>query len=139
MSLTDNIYSKERRKYTRYDTGGSVIIKADKEGLAAIKADLIDISFSGICVRTKEKIEPDTEIKFDLITKFWGEPIEAEGRVKYVTNIGDTFKAGIEFININRAAIEAVLNNLQRFIAREKIKVTKLKHKHPQSGNSEYF
>jgi len=139
MGLTDNIHSKERRKYTRYNAEGSIIIKADKEGIAAIKADLIDISFSGICVRTKEKIEPNTMIKFDLITKHWGEPIEAEGRVKHIANIGNTFKAGIEFININKAAIEAVLNNIQRFIAREKIKAIKLKHKHPQSGNFEYF
>jgi hypothetical protein len=90
-------------------------------------------------MRTKEKIESGTDIKFELITKFWGEPIEAEGRVKYIINIGDTFKAGIEFISINKAAIEAVLNNLQRFIAREKIKAVKLKQKHPKSGNSEYF
>ena len=126
----------DKRRYIRYSATGSVIIKSHKEGL---KADLIDISFLGICIHTKEKIEPNAEIKFNLVTKFQSKPIEAEGRAKYVTKIGSGFKAGIEFIRIDKATLEAILNNIQCANAREKRKKAELRREHSQSGDFEYF
>lgn len=130
-----NIYSRDRRRYMRYECEGKLVIKVDAPASRSIQAELIDMSFTGICIQSKEKIEPDTQVDIELTTKFYGTPISGKGKVKNVKEItgygGPLFRIGIEFIHIDGDAIESTLHCIQRAIASEKRKKAKSKKNFP--------
>lgn len=111
-----------QREYTRFSTEATVVLKLEGEPSRSIKADLFDISFSGIGVYSPEKIEIDSEVKFELITKLLDRPILGKGKIRYIkeTYINSTkvFKMGIEFVSVEKEAILGIINHLQRKISR---------------------
>jgi c-di-GMP-binding flagellar brake protein YcgR len=111
-----------QREYTRFITEATVILKLEGDVSSGIRADLVDLSFTGISVYAPERIETDSKINFELITKFLDKPIIGKGKIRYVqeTKINNTevFKMGIEFIEIEKETILSIINRLQREITR---------------------
>lgn len=114
----------ERRKYKRFDTEGSLILKPEDGTNRTIKADLISIGFGGITtVNTQEKVGPGVSIKFELFSKFWDEPVTCEGRIIHTEEFKkydfNGFRSGIEFTKADATDIQNILSLIQRNIIAE--------------------
>ena len=107
----------EQRRYKRYNTEGTVILKPEDSSSRTIRTDLIDLSFLGIGVHAYEKIEAGIDVEFELKDKLRVEPIIGKGKIKYIQEIkkfdSKVFKIGIEFINVDKTAIQYILRRLQ--------------------------
>jgi len=113
---------QERRKYLRFNTAGSVVLKTGDATPTIIKAELFNISFEGFSAYAPEKIEIGSDVKFELSLKSWDEPIIGEGKIRYIheTKRPDgSFRVGIEFSNIDKKAIQHIINNIQAEICSE--------------------
>jgi c-di-GMP-binding flagellar brake protein YcgR len=114
---------KERRTYIRFDSQDYVIIRPENDASPAVKADLVDISFSGVGVYSNEKISSNTKVKVELVTKLWDKPIVGEGKVVHAVEVHkynkDVFRIGIEFVNIDKDAIQGIINLIQSDICQE--------------------
>ena len=113
---------QERRKYLRFNIVGSVVLKIGDTTPTIIKAELFNISFDGFSVYTPEKIEIGSDVKFELSTKLWNEIITGEGKIRnmHETKRPDgSFRVGIEFGEIDKKAIQHIINNIQAEICSE--------------------
>jgi len=113
---------QERRKYLRFNTAGSVVLKTGGATPAIIKAELFNISFDGFSIYTPEKIEIGSDVSFELSIKLWNEIIIGEGKIKYMheTKRPDgSFRVGIEFSDIDKKAIQNIINHIQAEICSE--------------------
>jgi len=114
---------RERRRFIRYEAKGEVILTVKNDASCQVNAELADISFVGIGVLAEKKIELDTQVNIKLTLESFGETITAEGRIKYAQEIkkfnANVFRIGIEFTNIDKQAIQDILNYLQANICLE--------------------
>lgn len=105
---------KEQRLYGRFDIPGNIILYPKDGTSRSIKADILNTGYLGIGISAKEKIEAGTNVKFELITKFYVEPIIGEGIIIYTneTNKDNTriFRMGIKFIEIDKEKIKHLLS-----------------------------
>jgi len=113
---------QERRKYSRFNTKGSVILKTEDKASTSIKAELSNISFEGFSVHAAEKIEVDTNVRFELNINLWYEPISGEGKIKYIQEIkkpDQFFRMGVEFVKLDRKVIQHIISLIQAEICAE--------------------
>ena len=113
---------QERRKYLRFNTEGSVVLKIGDAAPTIIKTELFNISFDGFSVYTPEKIEIGNDVKFELSIKLWNEVIIGDGKIRYIheTKRPDgSFRVGIEFSDIDKKAIQNIINHIQAEICSE--------------------
>lgn len=107
---------QERRKYLRFNTAGSALLKIEDNAPTPIKVELFNISFEGFSVYAPEKIEAGANVRFELSVNSWNEPIIGEGKIRYIheTKRPDgSFRVGIEFSDIDKKAIQHIINNIQ--------------------------
>ena len=115
---------EERRRYKRLDAVGTVVIKPEAGTSRTVRADLINISFTGITtVYVQEKIEAGIYVKLELISQLWNKPVICKGKIIHTEEIGEydpnVFRMGIEFIDIDKKAIQNILNLIQANILAE--------------------
>jgi len=114
---------QERRKYIRYDIEGNAILKTRVDASGSIKGDLVNIGFEGMSVSVQEKIAEGSDISFELTTKLYDKPIIGEGKVVYVAedtvSNSNVFRIGVEFIHIDKKAIQYILVRIQEDICAE--------------------
>jgi len=113
---------QERRKYLRFNTAGSVVLKIGDAVPAIIKAELFNISFDGFSVYAPEKIEIGSDVKFELSVTLWNEVIIGEGKIRYIheTKRPDgSFRVGVEFCDIDKKVIQNIINHIQAEICSE--------------------
>ena len=113
---------QERRKYSRFDSKGSVILKTEDKAGAPIKAELSNISFEGFSVYAPEKIEVGADVRFELNINLWYEPISGEGKIKYIQEIkkpDQFFRMGVEFVKVDRKVIQHIISLIQAEICAE--------------------
>jgi c-di-GMP-binding flagellar brake protein YcgR len=118
---------QDQRKYIRFNAEGSVILKSEEGKSRSIKADLVDISLMGIGVYAQEKMDIGINVKLELITELWEEPIVGEGKIKYAKPIkrknDEAFRMGIEFIKIEKGAVQYIINHIQEDICAKARKI----------------
>ena len=113
---------QERRKYLRFNTAGSVVLKTGDGTPAIIKAELFNISSEGFSAYAPQKIEAGANVRFELSVNSWNEPIIGEGKIRYMheTKRSDgSSRVGIEFSDIDKKAIQHIINNIQAEICSE--------------------
>ena len=113
---------QERRKYLRFNTVGSVVLKTGDATPTIIKAELFNISFDGFSVYTQEKIEIGSDVSFELSIKLWNEIIIGEGKIRYIHETkrpDESFRIGVEFCNMDKKVIQHIINNIQAEICSE--------------------
>jgi hypothetical protein len=122
----------ERRKYLRYNTQGSAILKLTEGPSRSINVELVDLSFLGFSVFAQEKIEAGIDVHFELTIPLWGEPIVGKGKVVYALEMerGGTkvFRMGIDFLDVDEKTIEYALGRIVTDICKKKDKIYKLLH-----------
>jgi len=107
---------QERRKYLRFNTTGSVVLKTGDAAPATIKVELFNISFEGFSVYASEKIEVGTDVRFELNINLWYEPISGEGKIKYIQEtkkLDQFFRIGVEFVKVDRKVIQHIISLIQ--------------------------
>ncbi|MBN1822853.1 MAG: PilZ domain-containing protein [Endomicrobiales bacterium] len=90
---------KERRRYIRHPS--DIPIEINVEGAAPGQEKLKNVSYGGICFRTKQAIEPGTviSIKISLVHP----EFESKAKVVWCSRMNDHFNVGVEFVEIEDA------------------------------------
>jgi len=107
----------EKRRYKRFNTEGTVVLKPEDGISRRIVADLVDLNFCGIGISSKERIETGVNVKTELFSKLWDESIMAEGMIKHSQEIkkpdSNLFKIGIEFTSFDEKTIEYLISRIR--------------------------
>jgi hypothetical protein len=107
----------EHRQYIRYNSEGSVIIKPAQGPARSIHADLLDLSFIGISVFSRESLEEGSRVDFKLECSAWGAWLAGSGEVKYAlkTKNGSVegFKMGIDFSQVDKGIVEYAIHRIR--------------------------
>ena len=118
LFATYRLTMQERRRYIRFIDAASVILKSEYGSPSSIKADLVDISISGMGMLAQENIEVGTKVAFEIITKLWDSPITGEGKIIYVKQIQkqdkNIFRVGVDFIKIEKETVKCIINVIQK-------------------------
>jgi len=123
---------QERRKYLRFKTAGSVLLKTGDGTPAIIKAELFNISFEGFSIYAPEKIEVGANVRFELNINLWYESISGEGKIKYIHETkrpDESFRIGVEFVKVDRKAIQHIISLIQAGICAEARRKEQFKRK----------
>ncbi|MDD5348496.1 MAG: PilZ domain-containing protein [Candidatus Omnitrophica bacterium] len=115
---------QDQRQYLRFNIEGVVAITVKDAPERSVSCSLVDISFKGIgCVfnvATQEQLKENLAVRLELTTPFREGAICGEGVIRYVTPMqrrGQAmFRIGIEFGDINAAAIQEILARIQQQI-----------------------
>jgi c-di-GMP-binding flagellar brake protein YcgR len=108
----------DRRRYKRFSATCVALLSADDPD-QRINAQLVDISFSGICVVVQEPLNVGAELMIELHdTGFAAEPMRlGKGEVLYVDSAQPASaigrKAGIRFTVPDVEVIERLLQRIQ--------------------------
>lgn len=111
----------EKRDYIRYSADGTVNIKIEGDTPDIFKADLLDISFLGLSVYLKERLEIGAVVQFELTTELMRSPLTGRGKIKDIKEVkrygSSGFRTSMEFIDIDKGATLDFLNIIQGKIA----------------------
>ncbi len=114
---------REQRKYIRYESEGSISLKIGDDNSPVIKTELFDISFMGIGLYSPVKIEVNTLVQFELMTKLSDEPLTGKGIIRHVTELKKdndaVFRMGIEFTEVDKENMVCLINKIQEKICAE--------------------
>ncbi len=114
----------EKRDYRRINTEGQINVKNE---LGDIHAAFLDnISFGGLGIYTKEKIEPGKVIDFELVMQLLDKPLIGKGIIKYANEPTDKhnpiFRMGVKFTDVSADTLAYIISRIQSAQAR---KITK--------------
>jgi hypothetical protein len=116
----------ERRDYIRFITRGEVKLKTESDPSRVLTTELIDASFQGISVYSKESIEIDTVVQFELTLERVRWSFCGKGKVKNIEELKKyvypCFRIGIEFTEVNKDDSQELINKIQIMIADAKRK-----------------
>jgi len=105
---------QERRRYIRFIIEGSATLTPGDEPPRTIKADLADISSTGVGILARDALALGSSVTFELITNLWNEPVLGEGRVVYIKAMPKgAFRIGMDFAAVDKAALRGIINRLQ--------------------------
>ncbi len=114
---------QERRAYKRFNSEASLILKPQDGSSRTIMAEINDISFDGMGVHAREEIRCGSSVSFNLVTKWWHQPIIGEGAVIYTREEKrfetSFFRIGFNFITVDKKAIQHIVNRIQEEICSE--------------------
>jgi hypothetical protein len=113
---------QEHRLFIRYRVQGEVLLHTKNGDLKPLKCDLVDLCFKGAGIYSKEKLEPETAVRFIIASKSFPEHIRGEGKIIYVRpmtrNGEDFFRLGLNFINVDSELLKDILLRLQNELAK---------------------
>jgi c-di-GMP-binding flagellar brake protein YcgR len=131
----------EQRRFIRYDTEGFIILNLLDGTSRSINAELVDVSFTGIRICAKEKIEAGIDVNFELRSQLWSEPIIGKGKIEFAQEINrnntKVFRMGIKFLDVNEKIIEYFINRVYVAI-RAKMKKKSQKRLPPEGEEKNY-
>ncbi|MFH1441715.1 MAG: PilZ domain-containing protein [Candidatus Omnitrophota bacterium] len=108
---------KEQRKFDRLTSPGKVVFK-DKDIPDAV---IMDISYGGIAIYSKEKFEIGQYLSFELKMDLVHEPVKCNGIIKYVIEKESygalIYKVGIEFVDMNKDGVAFIIKRIQYIFA----------------------
>jgi len=108
---------KERRLCVRFMMSGSVIIQPDPEQFGTIDCELIDLGFEGVGLYSPKGLVVGNKVRFIIINRQLNVNLSGIGRVIFCNpikyNNKDCFRIGIEFIDVDRQQVRAILMNIR--------------------------
>jgi len=117
------------RSYIRYSVKGSVNFKSESGTVIVSDGILVNISFMGLCLETKERIEIGTIVQFEVSTDLLDKILVGKAVVRNVEEVktggNRMFRVGVEFLSINEDDILYLLSNIQHKICRARRKAAK--------------
>ncbi len=109
---------QDQRNFIRYRAQGRLLLRPKDGTSRVISADLVDISFLGMGIYAKEKIEAGTLVEFELLLRQWVKPVTGEARVKGFQEKKvideNVLKMGIVFTDIDKDAIQNIITWIQK-------------------------
>jgi len=107
----------DKRSYIRYITEGKVKIIFENE-TPAIDGELIDVSFTGFSASFTQTLPPEAIVQFSLFTNLMGsESVVGKARIRNVQEFKKygtpVFRAGFEFIQIDKDVVLDLVNKIQ--------------------------
>jgi hypothetical protein len=109
---------KERRLFVRFLMSGIVVLQLDPKKPEMINCELIDLSYDGVGMYSPQQLNVNTKVKFLLINRQLNVNIGGMARVAYCNPVKysgrDYFRVGMEFSEVDREQIKAILKNIQQ-------------------------
>lgn len=90
-------------------------LRAGGAGAKAVATETIDLSATGLCLRTKQPLERDTHLALELSLGTQGEPVVAMGRVVWCAAEPGGYRVGVSFMWLRSEDLEA-LSAIARFL-----------------------
>ncbi len=107
---------QNRRSYDRLPLSGQIKISSKDTGTGPFEAFLENISFGGFGMYAAGRVEPGSEVEFELVSPLFGQPLSGRGVARHIdqknsyeTNI---HSMGVEFTEVNKDAILFILKRL---------------------------
>jgi hypothetical protein len=112
----------ERRGYRRYAIEGHISLKTEDGTSSDFKIDVTDVSFLGVTIYAKEKINiAGKVVDFELSSGLLEQPLAGKGRIKYINeelkNKVTVFRMGFEFVDVDKHNLLHFLNLIQEMIS----------------------
>lgn len=105
---------QERRAYDRLEVDGTILFKAVGSKVH-VKAYIENISFGGFRMFSREKLDKDSIIDFELSLPMLEQPLKGKGKVRHVVlpkeNAAAVFSMGVEFQDMDK---ESILHAIKR-------------------------
>ncbi|MGQ0612949.1 MAG: PilZ domain-containing protein [Planctomycetaceae bacterium] len=116
--MTGNHGHSERRAAPRRGQNQRVTYRPLRDGIAGVKAvatETIDLSATGLCLRTKQPLERDTHLALELTLRGQGQPVLAMGRVVWCAAEPAGYRVGVSFVWLRTEDLEA-LSAIARYL-----------------------
>jgi hypothetical protein len=108
----------ERRLFIRFVVSGIVVVQPDPEKSDTIDCELYDLSFNGAGLYSSKQLIPNTKVKYLIINRQLNVNIGGFAKVVYCNplkyNNKDWFRIGMEFIDVERQQIQAILMQVRK-------------------------
>ncbi len=108
---------KERRLFVRFLLSGKILIQSDPEKTNTLDCELIDLSFDGVGLYSPEKLAAGKKVKFVIINRQLNVNLGGLAAVIFANpdkfNGKDCFRVGLEFLEVDRDRIRAILKNVR--------------------------
>src|SRR5512135_3590752 len=97
---------QEKRRYGRTAMEGRVSLRPENDPAGAITADLINVSYGGICVRSDKALELNTVVQVDLRAEPAMVTLRGKGKVSSLLEVkrqaSGYFRIGIDFVEVSK-------------------------------------
>ena len=105
-----------RRSYDRLPSSGQIKIQPKDPKIAPFEGFLENISFGGFGMYGAGRVEPRSELEFELTSPLFGKPLSGMGVVRHIDQKKNyetkIHSMGVEFIEVNKDAIIFILKRL---------------------------
>jgi hypothetical protein len=106
---------REKRNSNRTIMAGKVTLRPENNPAEAVMADLVNISYGGICCHSGKALEAGMLVQFELTTECLLAPLCGKGKISSVIEAkryGTTyFRIGIDFVEVNKSMVLAIMNS----------------------------
>ncbi|MFH1128187.1 MAG: PilZ domain-containing protein [Candidatus Omnitrophota bacterium] len=127
----------DKRGFIRHSIKAKVSFKFKGDLLRTVEGQTLDISSAGFGTFLEESIEVNTVVQFDLSADFLEQHLIGNGRIANVTQsktvVGNSFRIGVEFIEVDKEIVLAFINKSQRIINEEQARIEAERKKHFES------
>lgn len=131
----------ERRGYRRYAIEGHISLKTEDGVPSDFKINVIDVSFLGVTIYAKERINiADKVVDFELSSGLLEQPLTGKGRIKYINeelkNKVTAFRMGLEFVDVDKHNLLHFLNLIQEMVSS---RIRRMGRAKKGPGQADYF
>ena len=106
---------REKRSHTRTIMTGKVTLRPENNPAEAVMADLVNISYGGICCHSGKALEVGMLVQFELTAEFLMEPLCGKGKISSVIEAKHYattyFRMGIDFVEVNKNMVLAIMSS----------------------------
>ena len=106
---------REKRSSNRTIMAGKVTLRPENNPAEVVTADLVNISYGGICVYSGKALEAGMLVQFELTTEVLLAPLCGKGKISSVTEAKryaiTYFRMGINFVEVNKSMVLAIMNS----------------------------
>ena len=96
---------------------GAVVVQTDPAKSDSIDCELIDLSFDGVGLYSKKLLTVGSKVKFLIINRQLNVNLGGIGKIVYCQRSeshADAFRAGMEFIDVDREQVKAILVQVRK-------------------------
>jgi len=120
----------EKRGYTRLLGKGDLTLWVAANPSQTMRGTLVDVSFSGFCLSSSQRMEEGIEVLFELRISPLKLPLKGRGKIIYVKEVVKNnirgYRNGVRFLDVDGNLVKRMLNAVQTEIILQKRQVKKI-------------
>jgi len=116
-----------KRNSLRYFIKAKGFFKSESGDSKVFEGKVLDLGYLGLSIFLKESVPSNIIINFDISADFLVQHLIGKGKIVYVTQqktiMGDGFRVGVEFMEVDKNIIIEFINENQRMINEERKRI----------------